>query len=134
MRHALLLSTAMLGLASVAPASAAVLISQGITYSLTENSISANDLTAFFTFTATGYNTASDQEGGVNAGRSGVNAIAFNQPSKGTVTSGTMTSPSGFAFQLGGLSSSGCDGSGNFFCFDNTSIPPTPSTALTPGT
>ncbi len=41
-----------------------------------------------------------------------------------------MSAPAGFVFILGGLNSAGCDGSGNFFCFDNTAIPPTPSTLL----
>lgn len=113
-------------LALATPAFAADLVADGITYNLTQNSISANSLTAFFTLTISGENTASDTEGG----RTGINAIAFNQPSPGTVTSGVMTSPSGFSFMLGGLNSSGCNGSGNFFCFDNTAIPPTPSTLL----
>jgi hypothetical protein len=113
-------------LALATPAFAANLVADGITYTLTENSISANGLTAFFTLAISGENTASDTEGG----RTGINALAFNQPSPGTVTSGVMTSPSGFSFMLGGLNSSGCDGSGNFFCFDNTAIPPTPSTLL----
>lgn len=113
-------------LALATPAFAADLVADGITYNLTENSISADGLTAFFTLIVSGENTASDTEGG----RTGINAIAFNQPAPGTVTSGVMTSPSGFSFSLGGLNASGCDGSGNFFCFDNTAIPPTPTTLL----
>jgi len=107
-----------------APAHA--LVADGVTYTLTENSISADGLTANFTFTISGENTASDTEGG----RTGINAIAFNEPEPGTVVSGTMTAPSGYTFSLGGLNSSGCDQSGNFYCFDNTAIPPTPTTAL----
>ena len=105
----------------LASTSAHALVADGITYTLTENSISANGLTASFTFTASGENTASDTEGG----RTGINAIAFNQPAPGTVTTGVMTSPAGYTFALGGLNSSGCDGSGNFYCFDNTAIPDT---------
>jgi hypothetical protein len=105
----------------LASTSAHALVADGITYTLTENSISANGLTASFTFTASGENTASDTEGG----RTGINAIAFNQPAPGTVTTGLMTSPSGYTFVLGGLNSSGCDTTGNFYCFDNTAIPNT---------
>jgi len=121
----LVIATAVAALFSSTAAHA--LVADGITYTLTENSITNGGLTANFTFTASGENTASDTEGG---GRTGINAIAFNQPTPGTVVSGTMTSPSGFTFSLGGLNSTGCDGSGNFFCFDNTAIPPTPSTLL----
>jgi len=103
------------------PASATSLIADGVTYTLNLNSISAN--TAFFTLFISGENTASDTEGG----RTGVNAIAFNNPTGGTVTGGTLA---GFNFVAGGLSSGGCNGSGNFFCFDNPSIPPTPTTPL----
>jgi hypothetical protein len=127
MRRVLTLALAATAIGFAAPASAATLVADGITYSLTENSISADGLTAFFTLTISGENTASDTEGG---GRTGINAIAFNQPAPGTVTSGVMTSPSGFSFSLGGIGSTGCDGNGNFFCFDNTAIPPTPTTLL----
>ena len=108
---------------SAAPLS---LTADGITYTLTETSITNGGLTGNFTFTISGENTASDTEGG----RSGINAIAFNQPAPGTVTSGTMSSPPNFTFQLGGLNSSGCNLTGNFFCFDNTTIPPTPGGTL----
>lgn len=111
----------------LASTSAHALVADGITYTLTENSISNGGLTANFTFTASGENTASDTEGG---GRTGINAIAFNQPAPGTVVSGTMSAPGGFNFVLGGLNSDGCDGNGNFYCFDNTAIPPTPTTLL----
>jgi hypothetical protein len=123
----------MIGVAAAAllvgmqPASA--LVADGITYTLTENSITNGGLTANFTFTASGENTASDTEGG---GRTGINALAFNQPSPGTVVSGTMTSPTGFTFQLTGLNSGGCAMNANpsFFCFDNGAIPPIPTTLL----
>lgn len=74
MRSALLGAFALL----LASTSAHALVADGITYTLTENSISANGLTASFTFTASGENTASDTEGG----RTGINAIAFNQPAR----------------------------------------------------
>jgi len=106
------------------PASAA-LIADGVTYQL-ETQATANPLTRLFALKITGENTLSDTEGG----RTGINAIAFQQPTTGTVTGGTMISPSGFTFHTGGLNSSGCDGAGNFYCFDNGAIPPTPTTAL----
>ena len=112
--------------ALLASTSAHALVADGVTYTLTENSISANGLTANFTLSITGENTAGDTEGG----RTGINAIAFNQPAPGTVTGGTMSAPSGFSFTLGGLNSSGCDGDGDFYCFDNSAIPPTPTTLL----
>jgi hypothetical protein len=112
-----------LALASATPASAVTpLTVEGITYTLNEDSISSDDLTAYFTFTASGINVAGTDTIG---GRTGVNAIAFTLPSftdpkTGTVT-GAMTAPPGFSFLQGGLNSTGCDGTGNFFCFDNTS-------------
>ena len=105
----------------LASTSAHALVADGITYTLVENSITNGGKTASFTLTISGENTASDTEGG----RTGINAIAFNQPAPGTVTTGVMTSPAGYTFALGGLNSSGCDGSGNFYCFDNTAIPNT---------
>lgn len=106
--------------------------SEGLTYTLVENSISANGLTASFTFSVTGYNTAADLEGGTSAGRASVEAFAFNQPSPGTVTTGSVSAPPGYTFVLGGLNSSGCNMTGNFFCFNDTSAPSSP--ALSPGT
>ena len=116
-----ILSAAALSLAMATPAYATSLVADGVTYTLNLNSISAN--TAFFTLFISGENTASDTEGG----RTGVNAIAFNNPTGGTVTGGTLA---GFNFVPGGLNSGGCNGTGNFFCFDNPSIPPTPGTLL----
>ena len=105
----------------VAPAHAS-LIADGITYTLTETA-TANPLVANFDLTISGINSASDTEGG----RSGVNAIAFTKPAN--FSTAAMTAPSsGFNLVVGGLNSSGCNGSGNFFCFDNTAIPPTPAT------
>jgi hypothetical protein len=110
-------------LALSAPASAAVLVNNGITYDLTQSSITNGGLTGNFILSITGINTASDTEGG----RTGINAFAFTDPQIGMAVSG---SSSGFVFTSGGLNSSGCDGSGNFFCFDNLSIPPTPNALL----
>jgi hypothetical protein len=117
MRRVLLaaLTTAAIGFASMAtPASAAVLIDHGITYSLNLDSITNGGKTGNFTLSISGINTASDTEGG----RTGINAFAFNDPTVGTAQTGLS---SGFTFQTGGLSSTGCDGTGNFFCFKNTS-------------
>jgi hypothetical protein len=112
------LMTALAAAASIAiasPASAAVtLVDHGITYQLDLNSITNGGLTGNFVLAISGINTASDTEGG----RTGINAFAFNDPTVGTAVSGVS---SGFTFQTGGLNSSGCDGSGNFFCFANTS-------------
>ena len=120
-----------LGFAAVAATAAlaaspaqASLIANGITYTLTETT-TANPLTDQFVLSISGINAATDTEGG----RSGVNAIAFGKPAN--FASAVMISPpSGYNFVNGGLNSSGCNGSGNFFCFDNTSIPPIPPTAF----
>src|SRR5690242_13407363 len=108
-------------LALAAPGAQASLIADGITYTLTETS-TANPLTNHFVLSITGINGPSDTEGG----RSGVNAIAFTQPAHYS----TATPPAGFVLVNGGLNSSGCDGNGNFYCFDNPSIPPTPANPL----
>ena len=116
------LATAAIGLAT--PASAAVLVADGITYDLTLNSITNGGLTGNFTLAISGINTASDTEGG----RTGINAFAFNDAA--TAVSGTS---SGFTFQLGGLNSTGCDSSGSgWFCFMNAgyTLPSGSSTSL----
>jgi hypothetical protein len=52
----------------------------------------------------------------------GVNALAFNTPANFS-TAVMIASPSTYTFVKGGLNSSGCSGSGNFYCFDaNTAI------------
>jgi hypothetical protein len=33
--------------------------------------------------------------------------------------------PTGYTYEAGGLNSTGCDGSGNFYCFDANTPPPT---------
>jgi hypothetical protein len=130
MKKVALGGAAFLSFALASSASATSLVADGITYTLTENSISLDGLTAAFTLTISGENTASDTEGGTSAGRTGIQALAFNNPSPGTAISGTMTSPTGFTFKFGGLNSNGCNLKGNFFCFNNTAIPPTPTTDL----
>jgi hypothetical protein len=111
MRRVLTLALAATAIGFAAPASAATLVADGITYSLTLDSISGT--TGYFTLDISGINTASDTEGG----RTGINAFAFTDPTVGTVTSGTSA---GFTWQTGGLNASGCDGTGNFFCFANS--------------
>ena len=135
-------------LAGVMPAKAALIslsdsngcggACQGLTYTL-ETQSTANPLTNQFALVITGENTASDTIGG----RTGINAIAFNlennnpdSPVTGAVTATLIngvvtTSPSNWVFHNGGLNSGGCNDSGNFFCFDNTAIPPISNTLIT---
>lgn len=120
LRAALLAGAGALALMS-APAHA-VLIADGLTYSLTETTIDAN--THQFVLSVSGINTASDTEGG----RTGLNAVAFTQPSN--FDSAVMIDPASFNFVLGGLASTGCNTTGNFFCFDNPAIPPDPVALL----
>jgi hypothetical protein len=124
MQRLLTLALAATAIGLATPASAAVLVADGVTYDLTLNSITNGGLTGDFTLAISGINTASDTEGG----RTGINAFAFGDPAVGTAVSGTS---SGFTFQTGGLNSTGCDGTGAFFCFANTSATfpsPLPST------
>lgn len=104
----------------IAGAAHASLIADGVTYTLSETALTATS--AQFDLHITGINGVSDTEGG----RSGVNAIAFNPPSNFL----SATAPSGFTTLSGGLNSSGCSGSGNFFCFKAATTPPsTPALA-----
>jgi hypothetical protein len=113
-------------LVGIATGANAVLVADGVTYKL-ETQATADPLTNLFALVITDENTISDTEGG----RTGINAIAFTNPLSGNVTSGSMLlPPTGFNFLTGGLSASGCNNAGNFYCFDNTAIPPTPTTAL----
>jgi len=101
----------------------ASLIVNGITYTLTE-STTADPLTDRFTLDITGINGAADDEGG----RSGVDGIAFNPPAN--FASAVMIDPASWVFKDGGLNSGGCNGNGNFFCFDNpASVPTSPALA-----
>jgi hypothetical protein len=101
-------------LLGTSPASA--LTADGITYTLTATS-SLNATTTSFDLHISGINTASDTEGG----RSGVNAFAFT---KDGITFSSATPPSGFSLSPGGLDSTGCNGTGNFFCFGALVTPP----------
>jgi PEP-CTERM motif len=113
---------ALAGVAGLASTPAQALTAFGVTYTLTETSIDATH--EQFTLDITGINGATDTEGG----RSGVNALAFTQPAN--FVSATLTSPAGWTYVPGGLNSTGCDNTGNFFCFDNPAIPPTPGSPL----
>ena len=113
-----LLATATLSVAAcvLATPADATLIDQGITYSLDYNGPGS------YTLSITGINSATDAEGG----RYGVNALAFTTPT-GFLSA---TAPGGFHYLDGGLSSSGCNGSGGFFCFAANT---TPAGLLAPG-
>jgi hypothetical protein len=102
---------------------------EGLTYTL-EAQATANPLTEQFALLITGQNSASDTVGG----RTGIDAFAFNlvnnktnSPATGVVVGalidGALTiNPSNWVFKNGGLNSTGCNSTGNFFCFDNTAI------------
>lgn len=120
-RHGLSAVIGAAALALAAPAANASLMDDGITYTLFETA-TANPLVDNFELQISGINGPTDTEGG----RSGVNALAFTKPANFSTAS--LTSPPGFNFVDGGLNSGGCNGSGNFYCFDNTAIPPTPPT------
>jgi len=105
------LATAAIGLTSMPTAANAALTVEGVTYDLILNSVVGN--TGNFTLSISGVNTASD----TRKGRTGIDSFAFNDPAVGDAISGTS---SGFTFLAGGLNATGCNGTGNFFCFDNT--------------
>jgi hypothetical protein len=115
MRLAFLRSVLAAAALLVAPAAhAATLIDQGITYELDLLSVTGGGFTGNFALKISGVNSITDPI----KGRTGINAFSFNDPAIGTATGGTST---GFTFQTGGLNATGCNGSGNFFCFSNTS-------------
>jgi hypothetical protein len=101
---------------------------EGLTYTL-ESAATANPLTEQFALVIQGVNV---QGTDTRLGRTGVNAFAFNLSSQnpdspftgtvlGIVVNGVLSSgTNGYTFHNGGLNSSGCDGSGNFFCFGHT--------------
>jgi PEP-CTERM motif len=107
----------------------------GISYTLESQAINA--FTERFALVITGENTGLD----AGAGRTGINAISFNNVSQNQPISGAMVATlfnnvvtvgtGGYAFSTGGLSAAGCNGNGNFFCYDNGNIPPIPVTPLT---
>jgi hypothetical protein len=90
----------------------AVLISQGVTYDLQITSGSLNSTTASFNLRISGINGAADTE----LGRYGVDDFAFSLPNKNF----SSATAAGFVTQPGGLDSDGCNGKGNFFCFNGT--------------
>ena len=96
----------------------ASLVADGLTYTLFETVLSPTE--DQFTLDITGINGPSDTE----KGRYGVNSLAFNEPTPGSVVTGTMT---GFTFMTGGLNAMGCDGTGNFFCFKANTAPKAPA-------
>jgi hypothetical protein len=97
----------------------ASLVASGVTYSLTETSLSST--TDQFTLDITGINGASDTE----KGRYGVQSFAFNPPTNFV----SALAPTGFTYMAGGLDSSGCNGKGNFFCFSANTTPSAPALA-----
>lgn len=119
MRRVLLAALATTAVGFATPASAALTV-EGITYDLLLNSITNGGKTGNFTLQISGINVAGPG-GDTKGGRTTINAFAFNDPTIGNAVSGTVSSPSGFTFQFGGLNSSGCNSTGNFFCFKNTS-------------
>jgi hypothetical protein len=104
---------------AVSSAAHASLIADGITYTLTYSTVSAN--TESFTLSITGINGASDTE----KGRYGVQSFAFTDPVANTTPGATP--PSGYTLVPGGLNASGCNGSGNFFCFQANVTPVGPA-------
>jgi hypothetical protein len=112
----LLLSAAM-ALALLATPARANLVADGITYSVASSGL--NTSTANFQITITGINAAADTEGG----RASVHAFAF---STNSLLPGLTGTSSFGTFAMGGLNSSGCNGSGGFFCFNNASASSTP--------
>jgi len=114
MKKFLSLALAMAGFMVVLPAYAS-LQADGLTYTLTAFATPKPNV-ANLTLSISGINGASDTEGG----RYGVFAIAFSDPSGFAKITGI---PTGFELLPGGLSSGGgggCDGHGNFVCFQNT--------------
>jgi hypothetical protein len=105
-----------LALSMGAAAEANTLTADGLTYTLSESSITPTE--DQFILSIAGINGLSDTEGG----RYGVNSLAFNEPT-GLVTG----SLSGFAYKTGGLNAMGCDGSGAFFCFKANTAPSSPA-------
>jgi len=111
-----LTSAAIAALLFLAGPAHAVLTVEGITYTLTEAN-TADPLTDRFTLSITGINGALDPK----PTRTGIDAIAFNQPAG--FTTATMISPGSYTLVMRGLDSDGCkQNAANFFCFDNTLI------------
>ena len=112
-----LASSSLFAFGRLCPAGAATF--NGLEYTLTGQYTDASHSTATFNLSITGINGANDTEGG----RYGLNAFAFSLPQGFS----TASAP-GFTLEVGGRNSSGCNGAGNFFCFNANA--PKPSTTL----
>lgn len=88
---------------SSAPVSA--LTVDDITYTLSQSFVSAAGGYETWSLTLDILNESDD-------GRTAITSFAFNQP-----TSFVSASLAGWTTQTGGLSASGCNGAGNFYCF-----------------
>jgi len=98
----------------------------GLTYNI-ESSL-LNPTTERFAITISGINVVGTD---LELGRTGIHAFAVGGSSatSGTVQATrfngiTTLAPTGYTFQTGGLNSGGCDGSGNFVCFQAPTSPP----------
>jgi len=103
------------------------LIADGITYHLEEELISSTPgaIVEQFALKITGINVPHvGSVGDTEGGRSGVEALNFDQPNNLVTVS--MVSPSGYTYDPGGgLNSSGCHGTNaDQFCLGNASIVP----------
>ena len=94
----------------------------GITYDISVSGGSLNSTSATFRLEISGINAVTDLEGG----RSAVNDFAIGGIN--SLTGVTGTSAFG-TFTAGGLNSSGCNGSGNFFCFNGPATNTSPALA-----
>jgi hypothetical protein len=123
-------------LAFSAPAQA-IIIDQGITYEL-QTQATADPLTNRFALLISGENTASDPIGN----RTGITGFALNETSNGATASGEMIftattagivmGNSGWNFVNGNVNQGGCTNNPapNFYCFDNSAVPPNPTDDL----
>ena len=95
---------------------------QGLTYDISVSGGALNSTTATFLLHISGINGASDTVGG----RSAVNDFAIGGINDLNILSGSSAFGT---FQTGGLNSSGCNGSGNFFCFNGPATNTSPALA-----
>ena len=93
---------------------------QGLTYDISVSGGALNSTSATFLLHITGINGASDTVGG----RSAVNDFAIGGINDLNMPSGTSAFGT---FQTGGLNSSGCNGNGNFFCFNGPATNTSPA-------
>lgn len=106
---------------AVAPAHAS-LVADGITYTLTESTITSTE--DQFVLGITGINKANvpPGSGDTEGGRIGVEGLSFNNT---PATFVSATPPAGFTFKAGGLDDTGCNGNGGatFICFFANTTP-----------